>query len=220
MKTETKKSFQCRVLHLKVNHLLGLLILLTIIGLSRTASAQFKQGIILHAGASCQSDVLHLYDNGELKFAYGAGWMAEYGLSQGFAIQSGLEYFEKGNRPEIGGITVDNKFHYLELPVLAKVKLGQKVGLKNGRRFYVNGGPYLSYLLAAKSHENNVTTDFSDSMNKLDAGLRLGFGFEFPMSENNRLQIGLNYDMGLAEVYKSEDGMNNKMATVNVGLLF
>ena len=57
-------------------------------------------------------------------------------------------------------------------------------------------------------------------MNTLDSGLRFGLGFEFPVSEKNRLQVGLNYDMGLTEVYKLGDGMNNKMATVNVGLLF
>jgi len=220
MKTKTQKKVQRNPLFYESKILFASVLLISsALFTANNANAQFTQGFKLMAGASCQSEIFQLYDNGDLKFAYGAGWIGEYEFNDGLGLQTGIEYLEKGKSWNENEINYSNKFHYLEIPLLAKYTFGDKAGLKKDQ-FYVAAGPYLSYLLAAKNHENSNTISFTDQANKVDAGLRFGLGFEFPLANSHKFQVGLNYDMGLTEVYKSESGYQNKLATLNVGLIF
>lgn len=220
MKTKTQKQLMQKLYDCNSKVLFtSVLLIMSAMFIANTANAQFKQGFKLMAGASCQSEVLHLYDNGDLKFAYGAGWIGEYQFNKGFGLQTGLEYLEKGKSWQENDLRTSYRFNYLEVPLLAKYTVGEKAGFKKDQ-FYVAAGPYISYLLAAKSHESSNTVSISDQANKVDAGLRFGLGFEFPLAKSNIIQLGLNYDMGLAEVYKSETGFQNKLATLNVGIVF
>ena len=221
MKTEKQKQYLQKLLCYTSKELFTAVLIATmVILIPSKVNAQFKQGVKLMAGASCQSEVLHLYDNGDMKFAYGAGWIGEYRFNKGFGLQTGLEYLEKGKSRKENGIRTSYKFNYLEVPLLAKYTAGEKAGFKNDIQFYAVAGPYISYLLSAKRHENNNSVSISDLANNVDAGIRFGFGFEFPFSGASRLRLGLNYDMGLTNVYHSESEIQNKLATVNVGLLF
>jgi len=207
-------------LKIKPFKLVNVLIVMLILAGTVPANAQFTQGFQLKSGLATQSDLFDIYSNSDLKFAYGLGWTGEYQFNKGFALQSGLEFLEKGKTYEVDEISTTNRFQYMEVPLLGKFIFGENAGLKNGKQFYVAAGPYVSYLLSAKNSANSQSVTITDSANKLDAGLRFGMGFEFPAFRSNTLQLGIDYDMGMNDVYQSGDSSKNKMATINVGLLF
>lgn len=220
MKTKMKNEENIASnLKIKPFNLVKVLVLMLILVGTVPAKAQFKQGFQLKSGFATQSNLCDIYGNSDLKFAYGLGWIGEYQFTDGFALQSGLEFLEKGVKCE-EEISTTNRFHYMEVPVLGKFVFGENAGLKNGKQFYVAAGPYVSYLLSAKSSANSQSATITDSANRFDTGLRFGLGFEFPAFKSNTLQLGIDYDMGMNDVYQSGDSSKNKMATVNLGLLF
>ena len=189
-------------------------------GLSLVSKAQVSYGIKLGAGASCQSDLLELANNCDVRFSPTIGFVGKYQITEGFALKSGLEYQQKGRSFTEDNVDVTNKLQYLSLPVKAEFSAGEKAGFKKGQRLYFAVGPYLSYMLDAEREQDEATFDMKSDTKDFDAGLGLEFGIEFPVFNQKALQVGLNYDMGFVEVYKSEPDLHNKMASISLGLLF
>nr|WP_321486125.1 porin family protein [uncultured Draconibacterium sp.] len=189
-------------------------------GLSLVSKAQMSYGIKLGTGASCQSDLLELANNCDVRFSPTIGFVGKYQITEGFALKSGLEYQQKGRSFTEDNVDVTNKLQYLSLPVKAEFSAGEKAGLKKGQRLYFAVGPYLSYLLDAERELDDATFDMKSDTKDFDAGLGLELGIEFPVFNQKALQVGLNYDMGFVEVYKSESDLHNKMASISLGLLF
>ncbi|AHW62282.1 Outer membrane protein beta-barrel domain-containing protein [Draconibacterium orientale] len=189
-------------------------------GLSLASKAQMSYGIKFGAGAACQSDLLELANNCDVRFSPTIGFVGKYQITEGFALKSGLEYQQKGRSFTEEDMDVTNKLQYLSLPVKAEFSAGEKAGFKKGQRLYFAIGPYLSYMLDAEGELDDATFDMKNDTKDFDAGLGLELGMEFPVFNQKALQVGLNYDMGLVEVYKSEADLHNKMASVSLGLLF
>lgn len=197
---------------------LGLVFLL--LGITSISNAQFEYGLKFNAGASCQSDLLEIANNCDLRFSPGFGIIGKYQFTEGFALKSGLEYQQKGRNFEEHGNSISNKLQYLTVPVKAEFSAGEKAGFKKGQRVYFAVGPYLSYLLAADGEMDEVSFNLKNDTKDFDFGLAFEIGFEFPVFNNKALQLGLNYEMGLIEVYKSEPDLHNKMASISLALLF
>jgi hypothetical protein len=190
------------------------------IGLSLASKAQMSYGIKIGTGVTCQSDLLELANNCDVRFSPTIGFVGKYKLTEGFALKSGLEYQQKGRSFTEDHVDITNKLQYLSLPVKAEFSAGEKAGFKKGQRLYFAIGPYLSYMLDAEGELDDATFDMKNDTKDFDAGLGLELGMEFPVFNQKALQVGLNYDMGLVEVYKSEADLHNKMASVSLGLLF
>lgn len=197
-----------------------ILISFVLVGITNVSNAQFEYGVKLGVGATCQSNLLEIANNCDTRFAPTIGFIGKYQFTEGFALKSGLEYQQKGRSFDKNEINLSNKLQYLNLPVKAEFSAGEKAGFKKGQRVYFAAGPYLSYLLAADGEMNNVEFDLKSDTKDFDFGLGLEIGFEFPVFTDKTLQIGLNYDMGFIEVYKSEPDLHNKMASISLGLLF
>jgi hypothetical protein len=197
----------------------GLLVIL-FVGIAAVSNAQFEYGFKLNAGFACQSDLLEIANNCDMRFSPGFGLIGKYQFTEGFALKSGLEYQQKGFSLDDDYTTSSNKLQYLNLPLKAEFSAGEKAGFKKGQRVYFAVGPYLSYLLAADGELNDVSYDLKNDTKDFDFGMAFEIGFEFPVFTDKALQLGLNYDMGFVEVYKSEPDMHNKMASVSLGLLF
>jgi hypothetical protein len=114
------------------------------------------------------------------------------------ALQLELNYSTRGTRTVYDGIFAGEynfNLNYIDLPVLAVVKLGT---------IELHAGPYFGYLIGA-----NVKTEGAlgsgyrelnrDNFNTLDYGLAGGVGFNF-----GEIQIGARYNYGLKEVAKNE----------------
>lgn len=197
----------------------GLVALLFVMGTQRSF-AQSDFSVKLYSGASCQSDAGNIYQNSDLRFSYGIGLQARFAVTEVFALQTGIDYLQKGMKSTADEIDQQHAFHYLELPLLARFSAGEKAGFKNGQRLYFAAGPYVDYLLDATRKQNDTSVSLNDEVKKYDLGLRFSTGFEFPLVNEKYLQLGVNYDMGLTEVYHSESGMQNKTAMLSLGLIF
>lgn len=191
-----------------------------LVGITNVSNAQFEYGIKLGAGATCQSDLLEIANNCDMRFAPTIGFIGKYQFTEDFALKGGLEYQQKGRNFDENEINLSNKLQYFNLPIKAEFSAGEKAGFKKGQRVYFAAGPYLSYLFAADGELNEVSYDLKTDTKDFDFGLALEIGLEFPVFTDKALQIGLNYDMGFIEVYKSEQDLHNKMASISLGLLF
>ena len=157
-----------------------------------------------------------------MKFSPTIGFMGKYQFTDGFAFKSGLEYQQKGRSYEENGSDRSNRLQYLNLPMKGEFSAGENAGFNKGQRIYFAVGPYLSYLLDAEGTIENIDIDLNKDTKNFDFGLGFEIGFEFPVLKDNALQLGLNYDMGLIEVYQTDDykNLHNKLASISLGVLF
>lgn len=105
--------------------------------------------------------------------SYHAGAVGRYsfGADEFWNIQAELLYSRKGDKYEYtrqGGIG-QNRFSYLELPVLAKI---------NAHGLTFEAGPQLGYLLGARSEVGGVVTRSRTGLRTLQLGYVAGVGYE------------------------------------------
>ena len=92
-------------------------------------------------------------------------------------------------------------FHYLTVPLLLKYSF-----TKN-KTVFINGGPFVGFLLNETGKINGESADFAgDSVFKvLNAGLSFGIGKRFKLNQNNSLDIELRDNLGLLNMFKEEN---------------
>lgn len=138
------------------------------------------------------------------RFGFHAGLYAQIFSSEVFAIQPELLYSTKGSKNTYDDLVFgegDVKFNlnYLEVPVLAVIKLGTAAEL--------HFGPYWSYLLAANIDVDGDTDTFEeldrDSFRSWDFGLAGGVGLNFGST-----QIGVRYSKGLRKIADSDQAQS------------
>jgi hypothetical protein len=158
-------------------------------------------------------DLVELSDGSastKMKEGIHAGVYISIPVGPGFEIEPGLQYSQKGMRLEgkipyekaeflNATVTVTNKSEYLELPIVAKLFIGEG--------FHIYGGPQVAYLLSnkvqveAKALGYNVLNrewDVKDRFREFDLSLAGGVGYRF----NNGLTMSAGYDHGLEKVDK------------------
>jgi hypothetical protein len=132
------------------------------------------------------------------RFGFNLGLYGQILSSEVFAIQPELLFSTKGSRWDYTGAfnqSVTLNTNYLDLPVLAVIKLGK------GAEIHV--GPYAGYLVSANiKYEGDIANGTDnidrDDLNTVDFGLAGGFGLNF-----GAMQVGARYNYGLSEVAKS-----------------
>lgn len=167
------------------------------------------------------NDIIEKSDAG---IGFSVGMSFAYAFNENWALQTNVNYARKQFSQTVKAFvlfdfeeeTIDIKTHYdyLELPVLVKYNLG------SSKRFFVNGGPFLAYLLAAKSKtENFPSTDISETHNKLDLGLSLGVGATFHLNSKQDLSIELRDNLGLLNISKTEVYNDGTIKTNSLNLI-
>lgn len=147
-----------------------------------------------------------------------AGVFYEFSLTneKGFSIQPEVLYSQQGNsvKYDIAGVrnTVDYKFDYINVPILAKIYLADWVSLY--------GGPTVGFKVSEKvefsNNNNNATIGYdSDDIQTVDVSLTGGVSFEI----GNRFFIEGRYNHGIKPVVKNGD-MNNSTIQAGVGFKF
>jgi len=167
------------------------------------------------------------------KIGFNAGGFVEIKVSNKFAIQPELLFSTQGTKAEFSedlgngdSYSADGKLNlsYLNIPVMAKYYVADK--------FSLEAGPQIGFLMSAKSKytetltQGNVTTtssaeeDVKSDFESVDFGVNFGAGYDF--TEN--LSLGLRYNLGLSNVYKTESGDNfknsNNVFSVSLGYKF
>jgi hypothetical protein len=149
-------------------------------------------------------------------------------LGDALAIQPELLYLTKGAKYSYNNALVegDTKFNlnYIELPVKLVVNLAEV--------FELQFGPYLGYLVSAKSETNAEVLDFwnidsdeeidREQFKTFDYGLSFGVGFGL-----DPLIVGVNYNLGLTPAADEDkisndilSGAKNSVIQVYVGIKF
>ncbi|WBO83585.1 porin family protein [Hymenobacter yonginensis] len=129
------------------------------------------------------------YEGPQRRWAPAVGVFAQVPLSSdGFLIlQPELLYSQKGSRITYASGTYTDRFHYLDLPILARINAG-------GLFFEV--GPQISYLVAVRNEGPTGTFTNTEGANRLQAGGVAGVGYQLPMG----LGLGVRYTHDLVRI--------------------
>jgi hypothetical protein len=163
---------------------------------------------------------------------YQYGYVFNFGLNDYVSIQPELLFIQKGVKQQIieDSFYGDGEFkfirdlnlNYLELPLLAKLKLSDA----NGSTFFLTIGPSFGYALNGKTltewteyEETETNRSESDSKqnfnqySRFDMSASFGAGVSFPIG-NGDLYLEVRYLMGLSNILKEE----NEVKYSNKGL--
>ncbi len=156
------------------------------------------------------------------RIGFHAGVFTQIPLGSAFAIQPELLYVNKGASANYRLLGQDNRaafnLNYVDLPVLATLKLGDAVEIQ--------AGPYASYLLSSGlSNTGGLGTSVlnlnADQFNRLDYGLAGGLNIYF-----GQVLVGVRYTQGLQQIANTTasrtvfGNAKNGMGLLSVGYSF
>jgi len=207
---------------------------------SGVTKAQLRYGI---KGGANLSDIITknaMLDAANMGIHPQVGLLLQYKMGN-FSIQPELLYTEKGGTFK----GVYGKSNYLALyanltdqnPDISlvsqqlEIPLNLQFGLKLGKsRVYIQGGPYLSYVLTGRINGENSSYKSVGELyefNRFDYGLGAGAGVEY-----KKFQFSAKYDFGFSPVGKETINaisgenfnpfyeMKNRNINVSIGYLF
>jgi hypothetical protein len=151
------------------------------------------------------------YYNGTLGFSGSITF--QYNWGKRIALRTNIAYERKGGEGEfdftdnygasIGKGVVNLNFDYLTIPVLVRYTFGKRV------KYFINGGSYFSYLikqtLVFKGANSDGESNNTSSYNRLDVGISLGIGLQYPINEKLILSSEIRGNMGLANALPNGD---------------
>ncbi|WP_276497287.1 porin family protein [Pontibacter litorisediminis] len=169
------------------------------------------------------------YASREMRTGFHVGTYLSIPVAPGFEIEPGLQYSQKGMvlKGKVpleqfdflnANVTLTNKAEYLDLPVLAKVYVGEG--------FYIFAGPQVSYLLSNKVAAEagalgfkalNQEWDMKSGFRELDVAVTGGLGYRFA----NGLNISAGYDYGVNSIdSRNNFDTFNRVIKASVGYTF
>jgi len=171
------------------------IVILTV--LCAIGSAALAQKAGLKGGVNFTNLYVDDVDDENMKIGFNAGLYYRNDITENFAIQPEFLFTQKGSEIQYDNFLGEGKYrfnlNYLEVPVLAVVKLGP---------INLHAGPYIGFLVAANVKDvddngniNDVEELDRDDFNTLDTGIAGGVGFDFPSG-----MIGLRYNYGFQEI--------------------
>jgi hypothetical protein len=143
-----------------------------------------------------------------------AGVSSQYNFNKNFAIHAELAFDQKvtkdnitltdQNGSEIGDAKIINQLNYLTMPILFRASVGNNV------KYFLQTGPYLSYLLNStyKSLSDNPQYSFNQNITSsnpaMDFGISAGLGIVVPVKEKFAISCALRGNYGLVNIlYKT-----------------
>ena len=175
-------------------------------------------------------------DEFKMNPGFNVGPTVEFPINEMFSFESGLLLSTKGYK-QSGKETDDGEtweykgksnLLYLDIPLTGKAYFNVK-----GAKIYGAFGPYIGFGLSGKDKyeetfmgetdkdEEDVkwgSDKEKDDLKRLDYGLTIGAGVLI-----NSIQIGLSYDLGLANISTDTDGgaiTSNRVLALSVGYKF
>ncbi|WP_299759271.1 porin family protein [uncultured Pontibacter sp.] len=169
------------------------------------------------------------YAGREMRTGFHVGTYLSIPVAPGFEIEPGLQYSQKGMvlRGKVpmeqydfvnANVTLTNKAEYLDLPVLAKVYVGEG--------FHIYAGPQVSYLLSNKVSAEagafgfkalNQEWDMKSGFREVDVAVTGGLGYRFASGFN----VSAGYDYGLSSIDSNNSfDTFNRVIKASVGYTF
>lgn len=132
-----------------------------------------------------------------------------------------LEIFDNNGSSKVYNFTSKKNYDYMVLPIM------MKYSFSNINSYYINGGPFIGYLL-----KSNITNDLEniDGLNngpfettkynnKTDFGLSIGIGKNFEIKEKNSIFIEIRENLGLSNTSKNAVIENGTVKTNSLNLI-
>ncbi|GAA3577811.1 porin family protein [Snuella lapsa] len=153
--------------------------------------------------------------NNKIRMSFNAGAIAEYYFSDRWSLRSGLLYDSKGTKVTQSGEDTIDKLNYLALPLHANWHFG------SNRDWFLNFGPTLGFLLSAKADGPNGEIDIKDNVDaSFDAGLGVGIGYKFEISDTTQLYVQYQGYGGFVNVIDDLDfSLTNTTSAFNLGII-
>jgi len=190
-----------------------------VLGLSPIAFAQTNGGTEFNITVGYNSSTVTTSNiNADYRSGFNAGIGGEQYFSDSWGFKAKVLYDQKGwangyYATNTTSITTDYHLDYLTVPLMADWHFGHT------KNWYLNFGPYISFLLSAKTAANNQ--DVKSYFNSADGGLDVGIGVKFPISEGVKLFLEINGQGGIANINKDNSGsIKNSVSGLNIGLNF
>lgn len=197
---------------MKTTKLFSVTFIAVLLLISTTTFGQIRLGIRADVGVekpSFSTDMFHV-DNMN---AFKVGPTVEFMLpAVNFGIEGAVLYANNKmdvrdvNENGIGSVVDEIDFHYIDVPVNLKYKIGVASPLK----IYLAAGPYARFLVAK---DDFTFAEIGDKVKAKDfqAGVNLGAGVNIL----NHLQVGVNYGIKLTDNYSVDqpqwdEAFNNK----------
>lgn len=171
-------------------------------------------------------------------FAFLGGLNFEYQIKEKLSIKVELNYERKSQKAdnyiEILNQSYDPAFytesynfkskknyHYLVLPIMLKYNFSNK------NSFYVNGGPFIGFLLKSNLTNdlgkidglNNEPIETTNLNNRTDFGLSIGLGKTIEINEKNLIFIEIRENLGLTNTSKNKVWGNGEAKTNSLNLI-
>lgn len=161
--------------------------------------AQFNTKAGIKGGLNVSNLYVDDVSDENARFGTHIGLFAQFGAEGMLALQTELLFSTKGSVAQYTGLfdqEVKYNLSYLDLPVLAVIKVGEIVE--------IHAGGYGSYLVDATiSYSGDVANGVDkidkDNLSSYDYGLALGVGINV-----GAVQIGARYNYGLVEIADSD----------------
>lgn len=153
--------------------------------------------------------------NAKWLIEYSGGAFGNYYFSEQWSLKLKALYERKG----FAEVFYDNKktdivFNMITVPVTANYYFG------NNKNWYVNLGPYLGFMIAAKATWFN--TDITRIFNSTEYGIAGGIGYKYPISKRMYVFAEIDNQAGLSDIFKDNSGsaVRNNRLSFNLGIIF
>jgi hypothetical protein len=181
---------------------------------------------------------LNSYYSENPAFAFLGGINFEYQIKEKLSLKLELNYERKSQKSKTGIEIINNnpdplpemgnEFRtkknqdYLVLPIMIKYSFSNK------NSFFINGGPFIGYLLKSNSEEvwylngsvkESQTIETTNSYNKTDFGLSIGLGKTIEINEKNSIVIEIRENLGLTNTSKNKVWGNGEAKTNSLNLI-
>jgi hypothetical protein len=136
-----------------------------------------------------------------------AGGFANIAFNESMSLQPELLYSGQGTKYEPLNQMITYRLNYINIPVMFQYRIVPE--------FFLEAGPQLGFMVAAKTHAGKVTVDIGDDTKAVDFGLGFGLGYQFPAG----VGIAARYMFGLTNVFeRSLD--DNKNSVAQIGMFY
>lgn len=150
------------------------------------------------------------FSNNAIRTGVHAGLVTEFVISDKFSVQPELLYSGQGVTNTGAGFS-RSKFDYINLPILAKFYLVDRLSLETG--------PQIGFLISSKNRTNTSNFDIADQK-RVDFGLNIGGGYEL----KNNVFFQVRYNLGLTNINNSQNASafkyTNSVIQFSVGYFF
>jgi hypothetical protein len=138
-----------------------------------------------------------------------------------FGIETGVYYSQKGAKSSEDGLTGTLKVDYIEVPLMAKFRLGPPGPITP----HLVLGPYAGFNINSEAELSgdggSISGDLSDDTNSTEFGGVAGVGIDFNLGLT-KLNAQLRYSYGFTSVFEGDfdDGEKNAALSILVGIRF